>query len=38
MTEIECAIGIEQIKKLPHLIESRLENVAFFDNWFYLFT
>lgn len=31
MTEIECAIGIEQIKKLPHLIESRLENVAFFD-------
>ncbi len=31
MTEIECAIGIEQIKKLPQLIESRLENVDFFD-------
>ena len=29
MTEIECAIGIEQIKKLPDLINQRLENVAF---------
>ncbi len=32
MTEIECAIGVEQIKKLPNLIEKRLENVAFFDS------
>lgn len=31
MTEIECAIGIEQLKKLPHLIESRLQNVAFLN-------
>ncbi len=31
MTEIECAIGIEQIKKLPSLIEQRLENVKFFN-------
>lgn len=31
MTEIECAIGVEQIKKLPSLIQQRLENVAFFD-------
>lgn len=31
MTEIECAIGIEQLKKLPSLIEQRLANVAFFD-------
>lgn len=29
MTEIECAIGIEQLKKLPALVEQRLENVAF---------
>lgn len=32
MTEIESAIGIEQLKKLPGLIAERLENVAFFDN------
>ncbi|HEX7905935.1 MAG TPA: DegT/DnrJ/EryC1/StrS family aminotransferase [Chitinophagaceae bacterium] len=31
MTEIECAIGIEQLKKLPGLLEQRLENVAFLD-------
>jgi perosamine synthetase len=31
MTEIECAIGIEQLKKLPFLLEERLKNVAFFD-------
>ena len=31
MTEIECAIGIEQIKKLPSLINQRLDNVAFLD-------
>ncbi len=31
MTEIECAIGIEQLKKLPALLEQRLENVAFLD-------
>jgi dTDP-4-amino-4,6-dideoxygalactose transaminase len=31
MTEIECAIGIEQIIKLPKLIQQRLENVSFFD-------
>lgn len=31
MTEIESAIGIEQLKKLPSLIDQRLENVAFFD-------
>ena len=31
MTEIECAIGVEQLKKLPRLLAKRLENVAFFD-------
>ncbi|MEO8762221.1 MAG: DegT/DnrJ/EryC1/StrS family aminotransferase [Bacteroidia bacterium] len=31
MTEIECAIGIEQLKKLPNLIEQRLQNVKFLD-------
>jgi perosamine synthetase len=31
MTEIECAIGIEQLKKLPSLLEERLENVAFMN-------
>jgi len=31
MTEIECAIGIEQLKKLPHLLNQRLENVRFLD-------
>jgi dTDP-4-amino-4,6-dideoxygalactose transaminase len=31
MTEIECAIGIEQIKKLPSLIKQRLDNVSFLD-------
>lgn len=34
MTEIECAIGIEQLKKLPQLIEGRLENVSFLDKHF----
>lgn len=31
MTEIECAIGIEQLKKLPHLLEERLKNVTFLN-------
>jgi len=31
MTEIEAAIGIEQLKKLPSLIQQRLDNVAFLD-------
>jgi len=31
MTEIECAIGVEQLKKLPALLEQRLENVSFFN-------
>ena len=31
MTEIECAIGIQQLKKLPGLISERLENVAFLN-------
>jgi dTDP-4-amino-4,6-dideoxygalactose transaminase len=31
MTEIECAIGIEQLKKLPQLLTERLDNVAFLD-------
>ena len=31
MTEIECAIGIEQLKKLPQLLQQRLDNVAFLD-------
>jgi len=30
MTEIDAAIGIEQIKKLPLLIEERIENANFF--------
>lgn len=34
MTEIECAIGREQLKKLPGLINERLENVAYLDNKF----
>lgn len=29
MTEIEAAIGIEQLKKLPGLLEQRLKNAAF---------
>lgn len=29
MTEIEAAIGIEQLKKLPRLLEQRLQNAAF---------
>jgi dTDP-4-amino-4,6-dideoxygalactose transaminase len=32
MTEIEAAIGIEQLKKLPSLIEERLKNVEYFTN------
>lgn len=31
MTEIEAAIGIEQLKKLPQLIEERIKNVAYFE-------
>ena len=31
MTEIECAIGIEQVKKLPSLLQQRLDNVAFLN-------
>ncbi|MBS1630819.1 MAG: DegT/DnrJ/EryC1/StrS family aminotransferase [Bacteroidetes bacterium] len=37
MTEIECAIGIEQIKKLPGLLAQRLENVAFLNDSFAAF-
>lgn len=29
MTEIECAIGIEQLKKLPNLLQKRINNVKF---------
>jgi perosamine synthetase len=29
MTEIEAAIGVEQLKKLPQLLEERLKNAAF---------
>jgi perosamine synthetase len=29
LTEIQAAIGIEQLKKLPHLLERRLENAAY---------
>ena len=32
MTEIEAAIGIEQLKKLPSLIKERLDNVKYFTN------
>ena len=32
MTEIEAAIGIEQLKKLPDLIEKRIENVSYLSN------
>jgi dTDP-4-amino-4,6-dideoxygalactose transaminase len=31
MTEIECAIGIEQLRKLPQLLDQRLRNVAFIE-------
>lgn len=31
MTEMEAALGIEQLKKLPGLIETRLENAAYFE-------
>jgi dTDP-4-amino-4,6-dideoxygalactose transaminase len=31
MTEIEAAIGIEQLKKLPGLLEKRLENVYYLN-------
>ncbi len=30
MTEMEAALGIEQLKKLPSLIEERLKNAAYF--------
>jgi len=30
MTEVEAAIGIEQLKKLPSLLERRIKNAAFF--------
>jgi dTDP-4-amino-4,6-dideoxygalactose transaminase len=29
MTELEAAIGVEQLKKLPRLLEQRLDNVEF---------
>jgi len=29
MTEVEAAIGIEQLKKLPYLLEQRIENAEF---------
>ena len=32
MTEIECAIGIQQLKKLPSLIEDRLKNVSYLNS------
>ena len=32
MTEMEAAVGIEQLKKLPGLIDSRLKNAAYFAN------
>jgi perosamine synthetase len=32
MTEMECAIGIEQLKKLPALIDSRIANVDFLNS------
>ena len=32
MTEIEAAIGIEQLKKLPKLIENRIVNANYFKN------
>ena len=34
MTEIECAIGVEQLKKLPGLLQKRLNNVSFLDKHF----
>jgi len=30
MTEMEAAVGLEQLKKLPSLIEERLKNAAYF--------
>lgn len=32
MTEIEAAIGIEQLKKLPSLLDQRIRNADFFSN------
>jgi perosamine synthetase len=32
MTEMEAAVGIEQLKKLPYLIEERLENAVYLAN------
>ena len=32
MTEMEAAIGIEQLKKLPELIKERLENAIYFSS------
>jgi perosamine synthetase len=31
MTEIECAIGIQQLKKLPFLLAERIKNVRFLN-------
>jgi perosamine synthetase len=31
MTEIECAIGIQQLKKLPFLLTERIKNVRFLN-------
>ncbi len=32
MTEMEAAVGIEQLKKLPGLIDERLQNAAYFSS------
>ena len=32
MTEIEAAIGVEQLKKLPSLLEQRIENIKFLED------
>lgn len=37
MTEIECAIGIQQLKKLPELLAIRLENVNYLNSRLALF-
>ena len=31
MTEMEAAVGIEQLKKLPNLLDQRLKNASFFE-------
>jgi len=34
LTELQAAIGIEQLKKLPELIDQRLDNVRYLDSAF----